>query len=88
MVFLLIIMNEQIKNTDFGYEAEGLDYLSESFKKIHKEFQSLIYWVNNHEYHTNKSVEFDDLRQLQEKAVRLKVKCMKFIFEANQEILK
>jgi len=42
--------------------------------------------VNNHEYHTNKSVEFDDLRQLQEKAVRLKVKCMKFIFEANREI--
>ena len=44
--------------------------------------------MNNHEYHTNKSVEFDDLRQLQEKAVRLKVKCMKFIFEANQEICK
>lgn len=81
-------MNEHIKNTDFGYELEGLDYLSVSFKTIQKEFESLIYWVNNHEYHTNKSVEFDDLRQLQEKAVRLKVKCMKFIFEANQEICK
>ena len=71
-----------------GYDKERLGYLSESFNTIQKEFKSLIYWVNNHEYHTNKSVEFDDLRQLQEKSVRLKVKCMKFILEANQEICK
>ena len=71
-----------------GYDKEGLGYLSESFKTIQKEFQSLIYWVNNHEYHTNKSVEFDDLRQLQEKSVRLKIKCIKFIFEANRKICK